>query len=235
MLGQAFSHHTPPAYTRQTARGVKTKLWSEKKIIVRSGNALCLHDDDEPPPPPKTEGGWDCVTAGGGGGGGVGMPLSTRDSKTRGGAGVGKGVGKDNPNKHLEDILPSAPKLITVPQWRWHLWEATHNMTGWSGLCFPLKTWANGQGLAVVDARNSGGMGRWSNEWPGPPPQISTLTNPTDRMQHGVPLTLTGSTNEIMDLIYPLQIFNLILNCFWISEIKINWKFTHFFWKKKKI
>lgn len=25
------------------------------------------------------------------------------------------GVGKDNPNKHLVDILPSTPKLITVP------------------------------------------------------------------------------------------------------------------------
>lgn len=79
--------------------------------------------------------------------------------------GWAKGVGKDNPNKRLEDILPSAPKLITVPQWRWHLWEATHNMTGWTGLCFPLKTWANGQGLAVVDAHSRGGKGRWSNEW----------------------------------------------------------------------
>lgn len=25
------------------------------------------------------------------------------------------GVGKDNPNKHLVDISPSTPKLITVP------------------------------------------------------------------------------------------------------------------------
>lgn len=56
----------------------------------------------------------------GGGGGGEGLPLSTHDSEDTWGVGgkkKKKGVGKDNPNKHLEDILPSTPKLITVPWW----------------------------------------------------------------------------------------------------------------------
>lgn len=98
-------------------------------------------------------------------GGGVGLKPSTRDPRTRGGEGVGKGVGKDNPNKHLEDILPSAPKLITVPWWRWRLWEVTHNMTGWGGLCFPLKTWANGQGLAEEGRGGGPRSGQDLHQW----------------------------------------------------------------------
>lgn len=59
------------------------------------------------------------------------LPLSTHDSKTCRELRGGRGGGKDNPNKHLEDILPGTPKLITVPRWHWHLWEVTRNMTDW--------------------------------------------------------------------------------------------------------
>lgn len=92
-------------------RGVKKWLWSEKKIIVRSGSALCLHDDDEPASEKRGR-----LTLDDGAGGGR-RGLTTVDPRHAGEQGVGKGVGRDNPNKHLEDILPSAPKLITVPRW----------------------------------------------------------------------------------------------------------------------
>lgn len=79
-------------------------------------------DDDEPTPhlPKDRE---EAVTAWGVRGGEEGgrwwgcLPLSTHDSKTCREWGWARGVGKDNPNKHLEDILPSTPKLITVPWW----------------------------------------------------------------------------------------------------------------------
>lgn len=38
------------------------------------------------------------------------------------------GVGKDNPNKHLVDILPSIPKLITVLLRSWHSSVATRRV-----------------------------------------------------------------------------------------------------------
>ncbi len=38
------------------------------------------------------------------------------------------GVGKDNPNKHLVDISPSTPKLITVPLRSWHLSVVTRSV-----------------------------------------------------------------------------------------------------------
>lgn len=38
------------------------------------------------------------------------------------------GVAKDNPNKHLVDILPSTPKLITVPLRSWHLSVVTRSV-----------------------------------------------------------------------------------------------------------
>lgn len=31
------------------------------------------------------------------------------------------------------------------------------------------------------------GRGDWPNEWTGPPLQISTLTDPTEHIQHGAP------------------------------------------------
>lgn len=88
--------------------GVKKWLWSEKKIIVRSGSSLCLHDDDEPASAKRGR-----LRLGDGGGGG----LATVDPRLRDMRGSKGGGGGDNPNKHLEDILPSAPKLITVPRW----------------------------------------------------------------------------------------------------------------------
>lgn len=58
--------------------GVKKWLWSEKKIIVRSGSALCLHDDDEPASEKRGR-----LRLHDGGGGGWGGELATVDPRLR--------------------------------------------------------------------------------------------------------------------------------------------------------
>lgn len=88
----------------------KKWLWSEKKISVSSGSLcpLVMMRHSSPPKKAVTALGWGVEG---------GMPLSTHNSKTCEERGWAKGVGKDNPNRHLEDILPGTPKLITVPRW----------------------------------------------------------------------------------------------------------------------
>lgn len=127
--GQDFSNHIPAAHTKQTLMGAlvvvewgsdKKWLWSEKKISVSSGSLCPPRQDDEALLPPAKEA---AVTV-------VGRAARGREGWRRGAChsrpttprraekqGVGEGVGKDNPNKHLEDILPGTPKLITVPRW----------------------------------------------------------------------------------------------------------------------
>lgn len=71
--------------------GVKKWLWSEKKIIVRSGSALCLHDDDEPASEKRGRLTLDD-------GGGEAWARHCRP-ETRGGARGGQGGGKRQPKQ----------------------------------------------------------------------------------------------------------------------------------------